>query len=605
MASADPDGAEGGPALNQGGERRAEGGTEMDLGGEEGAEGGGTMDLGGEGGEGGADGGAWSKAGGQGGRRRKRSEEENNGSEGERNKKVPRQGEDRESQGENGGRQGGAQTQGAQGSRGSTQQPRGRYDDHLVVYAKGKTRNLTKINPNEMLREIEKAAGEVTTITRAGDSLRIVCTSERQKQRLTATTKLGQYEVDYSEPYMLSRGGARGAADGRYIVKGIILGVQMDTTEEEILEASEAITAKRIQRRVKGQMMDTAQVVLTYYDYLPDRIKIGWDSYRVREFIPDPMRCMKCQQFAGHKAANCRAAQKCPICAGPHAFERCPQSAPDREAERQPRCPNCSGAHSAAYRGCPAYKQAKEIVNIKFAEKISYADAVRQYHHKAAERRQQDAAEAGQQQQNPVHRRGALWTAEPAIPQPAPTQPATLPSQTQNQPALNPQTQSDQQTQSRAQPRTAPTTAEPAIPQPAPTQPSTLLSQTQNQPALNPAQPQIAPGTPHPMAPTQPAMTTGAMPPPAAPRPNPPAPAARARRSSAIHQGLPVILTTPRCADIQATPKNNKTKELEEMMAKITTIFNDNTETRSELERLMFTLITKMYNTLATSQLVN
>jgi hypothetical protein len=107
------------------------------------------------------------------------------------------------------------------------------------------------------------------------------------------------------------------------------------------------------------------------------------------------------------------------------------------------------------------------------------------------------------------------------------------------------------------------------------------------------------------MAPTQPAETTGAMPPPAAPRSNPPAPAARARRPSAVHQGLPTILTTPRCADIQATPKNNKTKELEEMMAKITTIFNDNTETRSELERLMFTLIKSMFNTLATSQLVN
>jgi len=34
------------------------------------------------------------------------------------------------------------------------------------------------------------------------------------------------------------------------------------------------------------------------------------------------------------------------------------------------------------------------------------------------------------------------------------------------------------------------------------------------------------------------------------------------------------------------------------MMAKITTIFNDNTETRSELERLMFTLIKAMFNTL-------
>jgi hypothetical protein len=310
-------------------------------------------------------------------------------------------------------------------------------------------------------------------------------------------------------------------------------------------------------------MMDTAQVLLTYYDYLPDRIKIGWDSYRVREFIPDPMRCMKCQQYAGHKAANCRAPQKCPICAGPHAFERCPQAAPDREAERQPRCPNCNGAHSAAYRGCPAFKKAKEIVQIKFTEKISYADAVRQYHHNVAERRQQDAAAARQER-----------------------------------------------AQDPPQPVTEPTIVEPVIPRPAPTQPTTLPTSTQNPPTLDPPlQPKAAQSLPlPPTAPTQPTVTTGTMNPPETPLINRPSAAARARRptpAAAIHQGLPAILTTPRSAEIQAIAKPNKTKELEEMIARITSIFNDHTDTRSELERLMFTLIKTMYHTLASNNLVN
>ena len=153
------------------------------------------------------------------------------------------------------------------------------------------------------------------------------------------------------EPFVLSRGGARGAAEGRNIVKGIILGVQMDITEAEILDASEGITAKRIQRRVKGQMIDAAQVLLTYYDFLPDRVKIGWDSYRVREFIPDPMRCMKCHKYVRHKAANCRAEQRCPTCGGPHDWERCPQSAPDRRAPAV--LFNCHGAHTQHTEAAP------------------------------------------------------------------------------------------------------------------------------------------------------------------------------------------------------------------------------------------------------------
>ena len=193
MASANPDGAEGGPVVDQGGERGAEGGTEMDQGGEGGGEG--------------AEGGAWTTVGGHAGRGRKRS----NGSDGESNdnrgarSKIPRQGDNHEELGGSQGTQEGP-TMGAQRYRESAQLPRGTYDDNLVIYVKGITKNLTKINPNETLRDIRKAAGDVTTITRAGESLRIVCSDEKQKQRLMETPRLGQNEVEFSEPYALSRG---------------------------------------------------------------------------------------------------------------------------------------------------------------------------------------------------------------------------------------------------------------------------------------------------------------------------------------------------------------------------------------------------------------
>jgi hypothetical protein len=318
-----------------------------------------------------------------------------------------------------------------------------------------------------------------------------------------------------------------------------------------VLECSEAITAKRIVRKNKGVGIPTAQIVLTFYEELPTRVQIGWISCRVREFIPDPLRCFRCQAY-GHTGKSCRGREKCSLCAGEHEWRGCPQANKERE-ERRPVCPNCSGSHSAAYRGCPKYQEAKEIIHIKISGKMSYAEAVRQWHHDAVERRQ---AEARPQPPNDP-------AAEDAQHQP----PRAADEQPQSQPLEIPPVPTAQSTDQIIQN----TVQQPAIVVPAPMNSTTITDQ-----------PQI----------------------PVTPRNIPPAPAARTRPQppAAVHQGLPATITTPRRNESAATPSHDDATHMKtaigtDLLELLKGIMHalQTTESRSELELLLKSLITSMY----------
>ncbi|GBN02576.1 hypothetical protein AVEN_89538-1 [Araneus ventricosus] len=88
----------------------------------------------------------------------------------------------------------------------------------------------------------------------------------------------------------------------------------------------------------------------------------------VRPFIPNPLRCFKCQRF-GHSQTNCRGTLTCARCAEKgHMSHQC---------TGQEKCVNCSGDHTSFSRSCPRWKQEKEIMAIKTKEQISYPEAKR------------------------------------------------------------------------------------------------------------------------------------------------------------------------------------------------------------------------------------
>jgi len=99
---------------------------------------------------------------------------------------------------------------------------------------------------------------------------------------------------------------------------------------------------------------------------LPGEVKIGCLFFRVKQYIPMPLRFYKCNRY-GHVASHCRCELSCSICGGEHKYGECSAAAP--------KSPNCGGSHSADDKICPRYQRETAILKLKKVAKLSYADA--------------------------------------------------------------------------------------------------------------------------------------------------------------------------------------------------------------------------------------
>lgn len=162
--------------------------------------------------------------------------------------------------------------------------------------------------------------------------------------------------------------------------KVIIFGVPCNISIDEIKEECECLEARRLEKKSLDPMeprQATSPVVLTYSVSPPLTVYIGLQRYKTKVFIPNPIRCFKCQRF-GHVATSCRSNIRCPRCAQEHDFANCPLNTNDNQNSAITlKCPNCGGDHSAAFKGCRSYITAREITTIKVTNRISYAEAAK------------------------------------------------------------------------------------------------------------------------------------------------------------------------------------------------------------------------------------
>ncbi|GFY16305.1 uncharacterized protein TNCV_2349501 [Trichonephila clavipes] len=99
---------------------------------------------------------------------------------------------------------------------------------------------------------------------------------------------------------------------------------------------------------------------------LPSNIKAGYLNCKVRPYIPNPLRCFKCQRF-GHSQTSCRGQLTCSRCASVgHASTDC---------SLEPKCINCLQPHPSDSKLCPKWKIEKQIQEIKTTQNISYPEA--------------------------------------------------------------------------------------------------------------------------------------------------------------------------------------------------------------------------------------
>ncbi len=146
-------------------------------------------------------------------------------------------------------------------------------------------------------------------------------------------------------------------------------------TEEDLLNffKTHGVTeVYRIGRKEQGKVIPTSTLILTFdRPSLPERIVTAFYNLRVRQYVPNPLRCFKCQRF-GHTQQRCMSVNA--VCG------KCGSSVHDPQpCDKPPHCVNCEGDHPANDNQCPTFLREREIQKIRVTEKVSFPEAKRRF----------------------------------------------------------------------------------------------------------------------------------------------------------------------------------------------------------------------------------
>src|SRR6218665_3468710 len=168
-----------------------------------------------------------------------------------------------------------------------------------VVYMKGSSENLACPKSARNIRDaIVKAFGLVERIQVAGESLRILCKTEVQKAAIlnskTLETLGNVIHIVCTLPFCRTEERMKPQLGN----KAVISGLDVMMTEDDILkELQEARVSKviRISKRQNGVKIPTTSVILFFdSDDIPERVHVGWRSFKIKEYRANPVRCYTC-----------------------------------------------------------------------------------------------------------------------------------------------------------------------------------------------------------------------------------------------------------------------------------------------------------------------
>lgn len=220
-------------------------------------------------------------------------------------------------------------------------------------------------SPIQIQKFIDAKLSKLENVKKLRNGKLLLLTKNRKHANLALnTTKIGNWTVKCEDHKQLNT------------TKGVIYCKDMiEETEEEIcdyLKKDNVIEVKRIKRKQLGtdSLINTPLLILTFDT--PNQIKeikLGYQVTEVREYIPNPRRCMKCQKF-GHIQKICNKQEVCSIClAFNHRKENCEANTPT--------CANCDNIppHQSSSRTCPTFLEEMNIQNIMARTKKPYREA--------------------------------------------------------------------------------------------------------------------------------------------------------------------------------------------------------------------------------------
>jgi len=243
-----------------------------------------------------------------------------------------------------------------------TQEQTNLWSRFLVMESADETRQLSSLTPFIVEKAMKGIAGTVKNCKqlRSG-SILIETARPAQSQNLLKQNMFANIPVKVTVHRTLNT------------CKGVIRNFQLARMDPDnlVLElASQGVTAVRVVKQKRGDVIRLTPVIIVTFatPTPPPEIRAGYLNVKVEEFIPNPLRCFKCQRF-GHHESTCTRPTVCAKCSAPaHGEEPCSGNI---------KCPNCNGDHPAYATSCPKWAQEKEICRVKTINKISFPEARR------------------------------------------------------------------------------------------------------------------------------------------------------------------------------------------------------------------------------------
>lgn len=155
-------------------------------------------------------------------------------------------------------------------------------------------------------------------------------------------------------------------------------------TEKNLLDRLSEVGVINVRRQITHTILPDGTVdakptehVVVHFGpdrLMPAQVKLGFTLYEVYPYVPPPVQCSKCQEM-NHVAKSCPNETRCKVCAGPHGHRLCTAG----KRNRQPRCANCGGGHTASYAHCPTkMREVQRMYKERFDELRKQHDKLRE-----------------------------------------------------------------------------------------------------------------------------------------------------------------------------------------------------------------------------------
>ena len=151
--------------------------------------------------------------------------------------------------------------------------------------------------------------------------------------------------------------------------KGVVRNWELARTDpDEIKENVPMITdVQHIVIKKNNTKIKTNTLILTFNTpKIPDSLKICYLNIPVSQYVPNPIRCYKCQRF-GHVTSKCKHNEVCARCSATgHKDDTC---------TKEHKCVNCEENHASYNKKCSFYKREYDIQHIRVSQNVSFFEA--------------------------------------------------------------------------------------------------------------------------------------------------------------------------------------------------------------------------------------